>query len=61
MSIIGVPNLKEIECYFSETKLNIFVICVKKKVKKIGQFSGMNISKMLNYFPSIMIWEVVYM
>ena len=31
MNIIDVPNLKEIERYFSETKLNIFVICVKKK------------------------------
>ena len=44
MSIISVPNLKEIEAwegYFYATKIYLqFCAKEKKTVKKIGQFSG---------------------
>ena len=48
MSIVGVPDLKEIkiqeDCFNEE--LNSFVILYKEEnVKKIGQFSGKNLEK----------------
>ena len=45
MSIIDIPNLKEIatwEGYFYVTWI-FFKFCTKKYVKKVGQFSGTNI------------------
>ena len=60
MSIISVPNLKEIktwEGYFYAT--NIFVIlCEEENVKKIRHFLGTNISRSAE---AISICEVVYM
>ena len=57
MSIISVPNLKEIETwegYFYGVKK-------KKNVKKIRQFLGTNISRSAKAFPLILICEIVYM
>ena len=59
MSIIGVPNLKEIEAWEGYFNATIFCnLCEEDKCEENGTIFRNKNLKLLKQFPSILIYEV---
>ena len=59
MNIISVPNLKEIKTQV--IFLQFIILCEEEKCEENWAISGKISDKVLKQFPSILIYDVVYM